>query len=179
MKIRIHAMMSSSYANGPGNRAVVWFQGCDLNCPGCFNPLTHDPLGGSITDTAELARKLTEKAVDGISISGGEPFQQKEALLDLLERLRPSGLPILVFSGFEEDVLRSDPVCAACLKLIDVLICGPYRRDLPPAFDHFCSSENQQLILLSDRCTAEDFRNLPTKEWTITEDGTLIRSGIE
>ncbi|MFH1265139.1 MAG: 4Fe-4S single cluster domain-containing protein, partial [Planctomycetota bacterium] len=84
MKIRLHAFEPASRANGPGLRAVVWFQGCTLRCPGCFNPGTHNPLSGHESDTATLAAEILaiRRKIEGVSVSGGEPFQQPEALLD-------------------------------------------------------------------------------------------------
>jgi anaerobic ribonucleoside-triphosphate reductase activating protein len=101
MKFRLHALEPFSRANGPGLRAVVWFQGCTLGCPGCFNLATHDSQAGRHADTESLAAEILALGtrIEGISISGGEPFQQPEALLDLLSRLTNSHLSRLVFSG--------------------------------------------------------------------------------
>jgi len=81
---------------------VIWFQGCSLGCPGCFNPATHDPRGGYESDTESLAAEILAMSdqVEGVSISGGEPFQQPAALLDLLIRLADSHLSRLVFTGY-------------------------------------------------------------------------------
>ena len=115
----------------------------------------------------------------GITISGGEPFQQPEALLRLLQNLhRHDTPPILVFSGFPYSTLYTDSACSPCLELIDALICGPYRRELPPAYERFCSSANQELILLSDRYSIEDFSGLPLSECIIGPDGATVISGI-
>lgn len=176
MKIRIHDLMECSAANGPGERCVLWLQGCPLHCPGCFNPETHDPNGGTETDTAALAARIIAAGRD-LSVSGGEPFFQAEALRDLLERL-PRERSVLVFSGYPIAELRADPARAACLPFIDVLICGPYRAELPPDYSRFCSSANQELILLTKKYCSDDFRNLPLSEVQIAPDGTVRFSGI-
>ena len=179
MDIRIHKIRNGSRANGPGLRNVVWFQGCTLNCRGCFNPQTHHRNGGESVPIAHVYNKLMETACDGISISGGEPFQQPEALLALLQMIREnSTASILVFSGYPYVFLKRDPLFTACLDHIDALICGPYRDDLPPAYERFCSSSNQELILLTGRYTTEDFANLPIGEYFIEPDGELFISGI-
>src|SRR3990172_12478082 len=99
MKIYLHAFEPSSRANGPGLRAVLWTQGCSLGCPGCFNSETHDPGAGREVDVELLAGEIAGRhGIDGVSISGGEPLQQAEALCELLERLRPTSLSILVRS---------------------------------------------------------------------------------
>ena len=100
--LHLHAIEHFSQANGPGLRTVVWFQGCTLGCPGCFNPATHDSRGGRTVDTRELVTEIRSlgQQIEGVSISGGEPFQQPEALLDLLTGLGDSHLSRLVFSGY-------------------------------------------------------------------------------
>ena len=181
MNIRIHRILQGSHANGPGTRNVVWFQGCTLGCPGCFNPLTHDPEGGTLLSAAAVRDRLLDPSApcDGITISGGEPFRQTPALLELLKQLRARrSPPVLIFSGYPKEELFSDPARSACLALADALICGPYRKDLPPDYSRFCSSSNQELILLSDRFTMEDFADLPLGEVIISPDGTAFFSGI-
>lgn len=181
MEVRIHRILTGSRANGPGIRNVVWFQGCTLGCPGCFNPQTHDPRGGQIIKTEDLCEKLLslKHPCDGITISGGEPFQQAEALLELLQELqKQKAPPILVFSGYSINELKIDPICAACLPFIDALICGPYDRKTPPVYERFCSSGNQELVLLSERYTENDFRNLPVMEYFFDDSGNVIISGI-
>src|SRR6266545_7596698 len=100
--INLHATMARSRANGPGTRFAIWFQGCSLGCPGCFNPATHPAAAGQRVRVGELVdRVLAERhAIEGVTVSGGEPFEQPEALLALAQSLRPHGLSVLVFSGF-------------------------------------------------------------------------------
>lgn len=181
MNIRYHAILCGSAANGPGRRNVVWLQGCTLNCPGCFNPLTHDPQSGKLISCAELCGLLLrpDPICEGITISGGEPFQQAEALLELLRNLKlRNSPPVLVFSGYSFSRIQDDPVCCSCLPFVDALICGPFMPDEPPAYERFCSSANQELILLTDRYTNRDFENLPLGEIMIDKEGNAVVSGI-
>src|SRR5262245_29198295 len=108
--LRLHAFLPASRANGPGVRAVLWVQGCSLGCPGCFNPLTHPTTGGELVPTDELVRRLTAlgDTIEGITVSGGEPLQQRPALLALLRRLRQqTRLSVVLFTGFTwEEVQR-------------------------------------------------------------------------
>lgn len=181
MRIRIHKIITGSCANGPGIRNVVWFQGCTLSCPGCFNPQTHDPKGGRAITTESLCNQLLSPdfPCDGITISGGEPFQQAEALKELLMEIKTrSGLPVLIFSGYAYDYLKNTPEYSGCLPFTDVLICGPYDRNTPPDYERFCSSDNQELIFLSDCYTKKDFQNLPLSEYFLDNQGNIIISGI-
>lgn len=181
MDIRIHALLPRSQANGPGMRAVVWLQGCRLNCPGCFNPLTHPVDAGKSVSVDDLCEELLKDRdeIEGISISGGEPFLQEEALFELLTVMRSqSKLSIIVFSGFTFAELNAEAGRERCLPLIDALVCGPYKEELPPDYEHFCSSSNQALVLLSERYRYEDFSDLPLQECIIDADGVQHMSGI-
>src|SRR6185503_15645618 len=88
--LKLHAMLPQSRANGPGTRFVIWFQGCTLACPKCFNPITHpDAPKLSITIEGLIAQiKSVEAQIEGLTISGGEPLQQAAGLLGLLRQLR-------------------------------------------------------------------------------------------
>lgn len=181
IRLRVHRILRDSRANGPGLRSVLWFQGCSVNCPGCFNPETHDPNGGKLLSVTDCVTELLGDGLPpkGITFSGGEPFQQKAGLLTLLRELRRiwNG-NILIFSGSEYEVLKSDPICAECLSLCDALICGPYRLKRPPDYERFCSSSNQRLILLSERLHETDFQCLPLNEILITREGDILQSGL-
>ncbi len=181
MNVRVHSFLMGSRANGPGIRNVVWFQGCTLNCPGCFNQATHDPEAGRKLTVEQVCDRLLDSKhpCDGITISGGEPFQQPEALLGLLRRLREkTAPPILVFSGYTEEDIMRDPVRRSCAEFADALICGPYRMKAGSDLKHFIPSRNQKLILISDRLKDSDFEDLPLREFVIDETGKLIISGI-
>ena len=173
-------MISASRANGPGLRAVIWFQGCTLGCRGCFNHDTHDLGGGYLTDTALLADELLARRsrVEGVTISGGEPFQQAEALLDLLRRLDGSGLSSLVFSGYSRRELQLHPLGQAILGCVDVLIAGRYvaARHLGRGL---LGSANQRIYLLTPRYTRHDCDSIPTSELILHADGTLTVSGVQ
>jgi anaerobic ribonucleoside-triphosphate reductase activating protein len=179
MKIQVHAVEPASRANGPGLRAVVWFQGCTLNCPGCFNPTTHDPLGGIESDTEILAAEILSLAdtIEGVSVSGGEPFQQPEALLNLLERLAGTSQSRLVFSGYTLAQLAALPFGPAVLRHVDVLIAGRYIASRRTGHG-LVGSANQQIHLLTNRYTLADLAAVPPRELVLHRDGTVSVSGI-
>ncbi|NLE20409.1 MAG: 4Fe-4S cluster-binding domain-containing protein, partial [Clostridiales bacterium] len=82
MNIRLNGTVSDSIVDGPGLRLAVFTQGCPHRCPGCHNPGTHDPAGGYEADTAAVLADLKENPLlDGLTLSGGEPFAQPEACL--------------------------------------------------------------------------------------------------
>src|SRR5262245_24598549 len=108
----IHGFVSHTRVNGPGLRAVVYFQGCNLGCAGCWNPATHAFAGRScgLQDVAEqVAAADRIRAIEGVTFSGGEPMQQALDLLNLirlLKRTRPE-LSIGMYSGYSERELES------------------------------------------------------------------------
>ena len=162
MKIRLHAFESVSWANGPGRRAVVWFQGCTLGCPGCFNPATHNPQDGYEADTETLAADTLSlgATIEGVSISGGEPFQQSAPLLDLLNRLADSHLSRLVFTGYTLPEIDRLPLGSSLLRQIDVLIAGRYAI-AQHVGQALLGSANQQIHLLTNRYTLSQLVSVP------------------
>jgi anaerobic ribonucleoside-triphosphate reductase activating protein len=160
-------------------RAVVWFQGCTLNCPGCFNPASHDPQGGVESDTETLAAEILSQAetIKGISVSGGEPFQQPEALLALLERFAGTRLSKLAFSGYTLAEITNLPLGPAILRHVDVLIAGRYVPSQRTGRS-LIESANQQIHLLTDRYTLADLAAVPPRELVLHRDGTVSVSGV-
>jgi anaerobic ribonucleoside-triphosphate reductase activating protein len=173
MICRVHAIEPASRANGPGLRTVIWFQGCRRACPGCFNPLTHAADGGVEMETEELANRI---ATLGVSISGGEPFEQPEALLDLVQRLRARDLSILIYSGYAIEEIRAMPAGPPVLGAIDILIDGPY-IDALRGQGGFPGSANQRIHLLTSRHRPEEFVSLPRTEIILHRDGSITLTG--
>lgn len=180
MDARIHNVIPASRANGPGSRYVIWFQGCTLGCRGCFNPATHPAEVGVVRAVTDLVDDVLVQgpAIEGVTVSGGEPFQQPGALLALAENLKErTDLSLLVFSGYRLDELKRDPLRRQALSLIDVLIAGRFVRAR-----HFganlIGSSNQQLHCLSDRYKPEDFTELPSAEIIIESDGRVTATGV-
>src|SRR5205823_4657820 len=126
-EVRLHGIEARSRANGPGARFVVWLQGCTLGCPGCFNPTTHDVDGGSETAIATVIAQLRDaRGIEGLSLSGGEPLQQADAAIALLDAARALGLSTLAFSGYTLDEIRALPRGVEVIDRLDVLVDGRY-----------------------------------------------------
>lgn len=156
-------------------------QGCTLGCLGCFNPETHSFFGGKWVAVDALFERIAalEGQIEGITISGGEPLQQRPALLALLQRVRAeTNLSVLVFTGYiREEVLRFREA-PALLRCIDVLIAGRYEPSLRLARD-LRGSANKTVHLLTPRYTLADLTLTPVGEITIEPDGTIMLSGID
>ena len=99
--IRVSSLFQRSVAHGPGERFVLWVQGCSLGCAGCFSPTTHERNGGELMEAQRLAEMiLATKNIEGVTISGGEPFQQARTLAGLTETVRGTGLTVMCYTGF-------------------------------------------------------------------------------
>lgn len=179
--LNLHAIAPRSYANGPGVRFVVWFQGCSLRCPGCFNPDTHDPAPRRLVPVARLLDDIAEAAppIEGITLSGGEPLEQPEGLLDLLAGVRRrTKLSALLFSGHAKAEILEMPLGREILGLTDVLVAGPYDETQRLARG-LRGSANQRIHLLTDRYALADIESTPPAEIVISPDGRVVTSGIE
>ncbi len=176
--LRVFGLLPESHVNGPGRRAVVHLQGCTLGCPGCFNPESHAPLGGTTMTVDAVCDALLASRPDGVTISGGEPFQQPEALLALVTRLRARGVAsLLVFSGYALDELEQLPLGPSILERIDVVVAGRYDVKLPGG--GLLGSGNQRLVRLTDRHGLDELSGDGlVAELTIRPDGTVILTGF-
>ena len=173
-KLRVHAVEARSRANGPGARFVVWVQGCTLGCAGCFNPDTH-PAGGRELAIAELAAQMA--GADGLSVSGGEPLQQAEAVATLLDAARALGLSTLAFSGYTLDEIRALPHGPDVLARLDVLIDGRYVAGERLATG-LRGSANQRVHLLTSRHTLDEIEATPVAEVRVGPSGEVVLTGV-
>ena len=176
--IRIHSLTLGSTVNGPGRRNVLHTQGCDLGCPGCFNAQTHPAEQGEVIPVNGVRDRLLEGSPEGVSISGGEPFQQAAALLALVKALRSAApdLSILIFSGYAIEEIQAIPQGKDILGEIDVLVDG--RFVLKEAADAgLRGSTNQRVHLLSTRHSPGELGTRAT-EILIAKDGTITLTGF-
>jgi anaerobic ribonucleoside-triphosphate reductase activating protein len=154
MELRIAGFAQDSIVDGPGIRFTVFTQGCPHNCPGCHNPQTHDFNGGSITDTDKIYEKVTSNPMlDGITLSGGEPFCQCKPLAELASRIhgfKDFPLNVIAYTGYTFEYLiknsNSENGYMELLKEVDFLIDGPFILEQKSLDLHFRGSANQRYI---------------------------------
>jgi anaerobic ribonucleoside-triphosphate reductase activating protein len=178
MTLRLHAFLPRSRANGPGWRSVVWVQGCSLGCPGCFNPQTHSrEEGGETLEVAEVMRRILAAGTEGLTVSGGEPLQQADAVVALFEAARAAGLSTLLFTGLTWEEVQRLPLAPRILRCVDVMMAGRYVVERRVAHG-LLGSANQTVHLLSPRHTLEEIAATPEAEAVILPDGRVLLSGI-
>lgn len=127
--MKIFGLVQDSIVDGPGFRFACFVQGCPHHCPGCHNPESHDPAGGREMSVEEVARQLLGNPLtDGLTLSGGEPFAQPEACLELAQIAHSHGLNVWSYSGWTFEHLRDAGTDAqkALLRELDVLVDGPF-----------------------------------------------------
>jgi anaerobic ribonucleoside-triphosphate reductase activating protein len=178
--LRLHHLEPSSRVNGPGLRAVVWVQGCTLGCPGCFNPETHPEQAGFSLSVEQLVEKVIQiTGIEGITISGGEPFQQTPALAEFLKAVKAnSPLSVLLFSGFTLEEIKRIPHSIEALAQVDVLVAGRYQIEKRLAHN-LLGSANKQVYFLTKRYSKTDLETIPEAEILIKTNGSIISTGID
>lgn len=145
MQIRIAGTMNDSIVDGPGLRYTVFTQGCPHGCPGCHNPQSHDFGGGRAVQTEEIIAQIWgNPLLDGVTLSGGEPFCQPEACLAIARAAHEAGLNVWAYSGYTyEQLLEKAP---NLLREVDVLVDGPFVLAQRSLEIKFRGSRNQRLI---------------------------------
>jgi anaerobic ribonucleoside-triphosphate reductase activating protein len=147
MKIRIAGIVPESIVDGPGFRFAVFTQGCFHGCPGCHNPETHDPDGGQEMAVEDLLDAMRKNALlDGLTLSGGEPFLQVDPCLHLAEEARGMGLDVWAYSGYTFEELAADPEMRRLLAACDVVVDGPFVLSERTLEKRFRGSRNQRVI---------------------------------
>ena len=146
-----------SKVNGPGNRFVLWTQGCLKGCKNCFNPETWSTDLYKELSPTQIFELIKNFNVEGVTISGGDPLEQEEELLELLFLLKEIKLPkgIILFTGFSRNEIRENPIREKCLSYIDVLIDGRYEEELKTD-SSLRGSSNQEFYFFSDKISREE-----------------------
>ncbi|HEY0133166.1 MAG TPA: 4Fe-4S single cluster domain-containing protein [Nannocystis sp.] len=175
--LNVAAVRPRTRVNGPGWRAAVWVQGCTIRCPGCFNPDTHPHVARQLWEPERLADALIRDDIEGISILGGEPFEQAAACAVLAHRVQQAGKSVVTYSGYTADNLRAAalPAVHHLLAATDLLIAGPYIAASRNDGRGWHGSTNQEFVFLTDRYNLDVLRaadHLPVVEIRI--DGTHI-----
>ena len=147
MKLRISGIVNDSIVDGPGIRLTIFTQGCLFNCPNCHNPQTHDLNGGYDQEISEIMALIEKNSLlDGVTISGGEPFLQPKALLNLVKQIQSLSLSVMVYSGYTFEQLINDPAKRTLLQEIDYLVDGLFIEELKSLELLYRGSSNQRLI---------------------------------
>ena len=163
--LKIAATIPSTHALGPGERAVVWVQGCPFRCVGCIAPEWLPIDSTHLMPIEDLVdRLLSSPSVTGLTFSGGEPMLQAGSLAQVARLVRQRrDVNIITFSGYAYEILQRKSMASGIPELlsqIDVLIDGPYIKALNNGVG-LRGSSNQHIIHLTSRLQQYDLEKWP------------------
>jgi anaerobic ribonucleoside-triphosphate reductase activating protein len=157
--LRVGARVPVTRVEGPGARYALWVQGCSIRCPGCCNPHLFDAALGSVVSVEALLAEVAaaRPAIEGLTLLGGEPFDQAAGAGRLAAGTQALGLSVMTFTGYtlEELRARSDPATETLLRATDVLVDGRYDTARPERRRRWVGSENQRFHYLTSRYSPE------------------------
>lgn len=168
MHLNLARTLPRSAANGPGERFVVWVQGCPLHCPGCWNPDTWSSARRIVREVDDLvAEILATPGIDGVTFTGGEPFAQSRALAKLGRTVSAAGLSVFVFTGYELHELETAEQ-RSLLDTTDALVTGRYLEAERSQGLAWRGSANQRVHFLSSRYGPASMAHVPEVEIRLT-----------
>lgn len=169
--LRVAGLVNDSITDGPGLRLTLFLQGCLMNCPGCHNPDSLNPNGGTLYSVKQIIEKINNNPLlAGVTFSGGEPFLQTKQLLPLARYIKESGLDLAIYTGYtfedlhqgnagiysvNKNLVSADvPLSISVdkkdvmdlLSLADTLIDGPFVLEQRSLTLSFRGSKNQRIL---------------------------------
>lgn len=149
--MRIAGIINESIVDGPGIRMVIFAQGCRHKCKGCHNPHTHSFDGGELVEVSKILNDIRKNPLlDGITLSGGDPFEQAEAFAELAGKVKKTGLNVITYTGYTfEQLLKYSAERKGYKELLentDMLVDGPFILEEKNLLLKFRGSKNQRII---------------------------------
>ena len=146
-QLRIAGIEEESIVDGPGIRMVIFTQGCNHNCIGCHNPETHSFDGGKLIDIEDIIDMVKENSLlDGITLSGGDPFEQALECSILARKIKELGLNVVTYSGYTFEEILAKENFRELLLQTDILIDGKFDISKKTLMEQFRGSKNQRII---------------------------------
>ena len=179
--MRINRILKRTLAEGPGLRFCIWVQGCPHRCEDCFSRETWDKNGGYESSADEIIAQLAEveNEIRGITLLGGEPFEQAEELLPVAEYAKSKGLDIIAFTGYTYEALKKKDNALKLLELIDLLIDGRYEKDKQDFSRPLAGSSNQRFIYLGSGIKQSEIEAFKNRfEIRVDENGKVYFNGM-
>lgn len=193
MKVNIANVVEKTHSEGPGVRAALWVQGCSIHCPGCCNRHMWAFEDRTWIEARELAKRLLDiEGIEGITLLGGEPFDQAAGLAELAALVKNNGLSVMTFTGYVLEELRAAhrDDYNALLDVSDLVVDGPYLQERATTKLPWVGSDNQRLHVLGERYASlvglftdeerltEFVRETNTMEIRVGADGRLLINGF-
>jgi len=180
--LNIYKIIKNTGVEGPGRRFCIWVQGCKKHCKGCFAKETWEFGTGKNYSIEELWASIKqEEDIEGITLLGGEPFEQAPALFELTHLAKIKGLSVVCFTGYTIEELKTSQNSAIheLLQNIDLLIDGGFEQENFDLSRPWVGSLNQRYIFLTDFYTPNDLKKYKNKvEVRISDNGKLEINGM-
>ncbi len=178
MKLNVASILRRSAVNGPGERYVIWTQGCPLACPGCWNPDTWAFERRTLWTVGELLADIASAdGIDGVTFTGGEPFTQAAAVAELAAGVKNLGLSVVVFTGYEMAELASAEA-RQLLALTDILVSGRFVGAERALDLRWRGSRNQSVHMLGHVPELDDEVVVPSCEIHLDSNGVVTLTGF-
>ena len=182
--LNIASIRPCTESEGPGKRFAIWVQGCERRCPGCCNPEMQEITKNIIVSTEDLIKVISQpdifNEIEGLSFIGGEPILQAEGLEEIAEWAHVNNLTVLIFTGYLIEELKSlnNYSVNKLLEFTDILIDGPYIRDLIDVERDWVGSSNQRVLFLSNAYKAGiEYKNHEHQMEVMVSDKDILVNG--
>ena len=142
--MRVLKIIEGTSVDGPGLRTSVYLAGCSHHCPGCHNPQSWDPQGGTEMSVDELMQVIDYNEAP-VTLSGGDPLQHP-GVLELARRIRQEGYNLWCYTGHTWEEIANDPKLLEVARLCDVVVEGRFVQAQRDTSLHFRGSKNQRII---------------------------------
>ena len=156
-----YAIIENEHLYGPGKRLLIFLQGCSLHCKGCINKHLWDFGKGKNISAEEMLAICKEENVEGITLHGGEPLDQAEGLIDIVNLLKKNGFSVILFTGYNKKELKGKKL--AVWDKADLIVCGRFIKEKKNFYMQFRGSTNQRVITHKG----------PYKDYKITDGKTV------
>jgi anaerobic ribonucleoside-triphosphate reductase activating protein len=176
--LNVARWIERSEANGPGERFVLWLQGCPLRCLGCWNPDTWDFAARNLMSVDQVMATIAAvRGIAGVTLTGGEPFAQARALRHLAPQIRSQGLSLMIFTGYRLEELTSD-AAREVLTHTDIVVAGRFILSERDEFLRWRGSRNQQVHFLTERYSPTMLQDANITEFIIARNGEMQVTGF-
>lgn len=172
MNLNLNFIQRKSSIYGPGERYVIWTQGCSLHCKGCWNKDTWSFKPNLVLSLEEVLDdiQLHKQELEGVTILGGEPLDQYLPVLQLIREIKKQGLSVMLYTGYELEEIHNKGF-SEILNYVDILIPGRYVQEKRNIYLEWRGSENQKIYFLSEKYAGYENQDANYIEITIDENG--------
>lgn len=179
--MRVHRIIETTYAEGPGCRFCIWVQGCNHKCEGCFAKDLWDFNGGYEASPDEIISQINHVKDDicGITLLGGEPFEYAKELSVIAAHAHSVKKSVITFTGYLYENLKYVKDGYLLLNETDLLIDGHFDNSLVDYSRPLVGSSNQRFLYLTDKILKCDIENYKNRfEVRISENGQIKFNGM-